>query len=49
MLLALDRLGATYTANTEELAAIDEALAQAKRGEFASDSDVEAALRHFRR
>ena len=49
MLLALDRLGSTYTASTEELAAIDEALAQAERGEFASDAEVAAAFQHFRR
>ena len=49
MLLALDRLGATYTASPEELAAIDEALAQAERGEFASDAEVEAAFQRFRR
>jgi len=49
MLLALDRLGATYDATPDELAAIDEALAQAERGEFASDADVETAFRRFRR
>lgn len=49
MLLALDRLGTTYTASPEELAAIDEALAQAERGEFASDAEVEAAFQRFRR
>jgi predicted transcriptional regulator len=49
MLLALDRLGATYDATPDELAAIDEALAQAERGEFANDADVEAAFRRFRR
>jgi hypothetical protein len=49
MLLALDRLGATYTASAEELAAIDEALAQTGRGEFASDAEVEAAFQRFRR
>jgi hypothetical protein len=49
MLLALDRLGATYTASTEELAAIDEALAQTERGEFAGDAEVEAAFQRFRR
>ncbi len=49
MLLALDRLGATYTASPDELAAIDEALAQAQRGEFASDAEVEAAFQLFRR
>jgi len=49
MLLALDRLGSTYTASAEELAAIDEALAQAQRGEFATDAEVEAAFQRFRR
>jgi len=49
LLLALDRLGATYTASPEELAAIDEALVQAERGEFASDAEVEAAFQRFRR
>lgn len=49
MLLALDRLGATYDASFDELAAIDEALAQAERGEFATDAEVEAAFRRFRR
>ncbi len=49
MLLALDRMGETYMASAEELAAIDEALAQAQRGEFASDAEVEAAFKRFRR
>ena len=49
MLLALDRLGASYSASPEELAAIDEGLAQVERGEFASDAEVEAAFRRFRR
>jgi predicted transcriptional regulator len=49
MLLALDRLGATYTASADELAAIDEGLAQAQRGEFASDAEVDAAFRRFRK
>lgn len=49
MLLALDRMGAIYTASAEELAAIDEALAQVERGEFASDAEVESAFQHFRR
>ena len=49
MLLALDRLGATYTASSDELAAIDEALAQTQRGEFATDAAVEAAFQRFRR
>jgi predicted transcriptional regulator len=48
MLLALDRLGETYLASDEELAAIDEALAQARRGEFATEADVEAAFARFR-
>ncbi len=50
MLLALDRIGgAPYIASKEELTAIDEALAQAKRGEFASDAEVEAAFARFRK
>jgi hypothetical protein len=49
MLLALDRLGTTYTASPDELAAVDEALTQAQRGEFASDAEVEAAFQRFRR
>ena len=49
MLLALDRLGATYKASPDELAAIDEALAQAQRGEFATDAAIEAAFQRFRR
>jgi hypothetical protein len=49
MLLALDRLGGTYTASPDELAAIDEAVAQAQRGEFATDAEVEAAFQRFRR
>jgi len=49
MLLALDRLGATYTASADELAVIDEALAQMERGEFAADVEVEAAFQRFRR
>ena len=49
MLLALDRLGASYTASPDELAAIDQALAQVQRGEFATDAEVEAALQRFRR
>jgi hypothetical protein len=49
MLLALDRLGATYRASADELAAVDEALGQAERGEFATDAEVEAAFQRFRR
>ena len=50
LLLALDRLGeGSYVASDEELAAIDEALAQVQRGEFATDEEVEAAFARFRR
>ena len=49
MLLALDRLGTTYHASADELAAIDEALAQIERGEFASNAEIEAAFQRFRR
>jgi hypothetical protein len=49
MLLALDRLGSTYTASAAELAAVDEALAQVRRSEFAADAEVEAAFQRFRR
>jgi predicted transcriptional regulator len=49
MLLALDRLGATYTSSADELAAVDEALGQAERGEFATEAEVEAAFQRFRR
>ena len=49
MLLALDRLGETYVASDDELAAIDEALAQARRGEFATEAEIEAAFARFRK
>jgi predicted transcriptional regulator len=49
MLLALDRLGENYVASEDELAAIDEALAQARRGEFATEAEVEAAFARFRK
>jgi hypothetical protein len=50
MLLALDRLGtAAFQATDEELDAIDEALAQIERGEFATNADVEAVFARFRR
>ncbi len=49
MLLALDRLGETYIASDDELAAIDEALAQTRRGEFATEAEIEAAFARFRR
>jgi len=49
LLLALDRLGPSpYLASPEELAAIDEALAQVARGERATDAEVEAAFARFR-
>lgn len=49
MLLALDRLGpGSCHASPEELAAIDEALAQVARGEQATDAEVEAAFARFR-
>ena len=49
LLLALDRLGkGPYRASPEELAAIDEALAQVARGERATDTEVEAAFARFR-
>ena len=45
LLLALDRLGSgAYHASAAELAAIDEALGQVTRGEFATDAEVEAAF-----
>lgn len=50
LLLALDRLGpSTYVASADELAAVDEALAEADRGEFATDAQIEAAFARFRR
>ena len=49
MLLALDRLGDSYDASDDEIAAVDEALAQAARGEFATDAEVETAFARFRR
>jgi hypothetical protein len=49
LLLALDRLGTgPYRASPEELAAIDEALAQVARGEQATDAEVEDAFARFR-
>ncbi|MEA2648982.1 MAG: hypothetical protein QOG61_1417 [Candidatus Binataceae bacterium] len=38
----------TYHATAEELKAIDEGVAAADRGEFASDEEVEAVLAKFR-
>ena len=49
MLLALDQLGDTYRASDDEIAAVDEALAQVFRGEFATDAEIEAAFAGFRR
>ncbi len=50
LLLAMDRLGGqTFRANDDELRAIDEALSQTNRGEFATDEDVAAAFARFRR
>lgn len=50
ILLALDRLGQTpYHASHDELEAIDEALAQLERSEFATDKQVEAAFVCFRK
>ena len=46
---ALDRLGETYVASDDELAAVDEALAQAERGEFATEAEIEAAFARFRK
>ena len=49
LLLALDRIGpGPFSASPEELAAIDEALAQVARGERATDAEVEAAFARFR-
>jgi hypothetical protein len=39
----------TYHATEDELAKIDEALEQVRRGEIATDAEVEAAFAKFRR
>jgi predicted transcriptional regulator len=50
ILLALDRLGpAACQATDDELNAIDEALSQIERGEFATAADIEAAFARFRK
>jgi hypothetical protein len=50
LLLALDRLGdGPYRASTDELAAIDAALADAARGNLATETEVEAAFARFRK
>ena len=49
LLLALDRLGTSpFRAGADDLRAIDEALAQLERGEFATDAEVAAAFARFR-
>ena len=45
--LSLAKQG-TYRLTSEERAAIEESKAQARRGEFATDEEVEAAYRRFR-
>jgi hypothetical protein len=50
ILLALDRLGgAPYQASEAELHAIDEAMADIERGEFATEEEVAAAFARFRK
>lgn len=50
ILLALDALGVgPFQATDADLDAIDEALAQTDRGEFASEAEVEAAYARFRK
>jgi hypothetical protein len=50
LLLALGRLGpGPYVANGDELAAIDEAMAELEAGEYATDAEVEAAFSRFRK
>ncbi len=50
LLLAMDRLGAgAYRASEAELRAIDDALAEIGRGEFASQAQVDAAYARFRK
>lgn len=50
MLLALEaREGELYHPDEDEWAAIEEGLAQAGRGEFASSAEVEALLRPAKR
>lgn len=48
LLFALGELGDPYAANADELAAIDEALEEVRRGERASTEDVEAAFARFK-
>ena len=50
ILLALGRLGTgSFQASDAELRAVDEAMAQVERGEYATEAEVEAALARFRR
>jgi hypothetical protein len=50
ILLALDRLGTgSYHASDAELRAVDEAMAQVERGEYATEAEVEAAFARFRK
>jgi len=50
LLLALDRLGpGAYSADDDELAAIDQALAQVEAGDYATDAEIEAAYSRFRK
>ncbi len=50
LLLAMDRLGpGSLKASDDELLAIDEALEQLSRGEFASQSQVDVAFAKFRK
>jgi hypothetical protein len=50
LLLALDELGPDpITLTGDELAAVDEALAETERGEFADPRDVEAVFARFRK
>jgi hypothetical protein len=47
LLLLLEKQDEFYHPSDEELAAIREGLAQARRGEFASDEEVAALRRKF--
>jgi hypothetical protein len=49
-LLALERLGTgVYILSDEERADVPEGMAEAERGEFATDEEVEAVFNRFRR
>ncbi len=50
ILLALDRLGSgSYQASDAELRAVDEAMRQVERGEYATEVEVEAAFARLRK